>query len=102
VAGHVGRYPRALPDLRQPRALANLRTLVQLAAGAAPEAPLAVKIPGAIVDTLRGIGGLVSTPVHADKGMRYVPAYSTALPASEETAHGLWVRQIAFENPIRR
>ena len=68
----------------------------------APDAPLAVKIPGAIVDTLRGIGGLVSTPVHADKGMRYVPAYSTALPSSEETAHGLWVRQIAFENPVRR
>ena len=66
----------------------------------APDAPLAVKIPGTVVDTLRGIGGLVSTPVHADKGMRYVPAYSTALPSSEETAHGLWVRQIAFENPI--
>jgi hypothetical protein len=66
----------------------------------APDAPLAVKIPGTIVDTLRGIGGLVSTPVHADRGMRYIPAYSTALPPSEETAHGLWVRQIAFENPI--
>jgi hypothetical protein len=67
-----------------------------------PDAPLAVKIPDAVVDTLRGIGGLVSTPVHADKGMRYVPAYSTALPSSEETAHGLWVRQIAFDNPISR
>jgi serine/threonine-protein kinase len=66
-----------------------------------PDAPLAVKIPGAMVDTLRGIGGLVSTPVHADKGMRYVPAYSTALPPGEETAHGLWVRQIAFENPAK-
>ena len=65
----------------------------------APEAPLAVKIPGTAVDTLRGIGGLVSTPVHADKGMRHVPAYSTALPSGEETAHGLWVRQIAFDNP---
>jgi len=65
-----------------------------------PDAPLAIKIPGAVVDTLRGIGGLVSNPVHADKGMRYVPAYSTALPSSEETAHGLWVRQIAFDNPI--
>ena len=67
-----------------------------------PDAPLAVKIPDAVVDTLRGIGGLVSTPVHADKGMRYVPAYSTALPATEETAHGLWVRQIAFDNPLSR
>jgi serine/threonine protein kinase len=67
-----------------------------------PDAPLAVKIPGTAVDTLRGIGGLVSTPVHADQGMRHVPAYSTALPSSEETAHGLWVRQIAFENPSVR
>jgi serine/threonine-protein kinase len=66
-----------------------------------PDAPLAVKIPGAMVDTLRGVGGLVSSPVHADKGMRYVPAYSTALPPGEETAHGLWVRQIAFENPAQ-
>jgi len=66
---------------------------------AEPDAPLAVKIPGSAVDTLRGIGGLVATPVHADQGMRHVPAYSTALPSSEETAHGLWVRQIAFENP---
>jgi hypothetical protein len=66
-----------------------------------PDAPLAVKIPGDMVDTLRGIGGLVSSPVHADKGMRYVPAYSTALPPGEETAHGLWVRQIAFENPVK-
>ena len=65
----------------------------------APNGPLAVKIPGAAVDTLRGIGGLVSTPVHADQGIRHVPAYSTALPPAEETARGLWVRQIAFENP---
>ena len=65
----------------------------------APDAPLAVKIPSAAVDTLRGIGGLVSTPVHADQGMRHIPTYATALPASEETARGLWVRQIAFENP---
>ncbi len=68
----------------------------------APDGPLAVKIPGAAVDTLRGIGGLVSTPVHADQGMRHIPAYATALPASEETARGLWVRQIAFENPGKR
>ena len=60
-----------------------------------------MKIPGAAVDTLRGIGGLVSTPVHADQGMRHIPAYATALPASEETARGLWVRQIAFENPVK-
>jgi len=65
----------------------------------APGGPLAVKIPGAAVDTLRGIGGLVSTPVHADQGIRHVPAYSTALSPGEETARGLWVRQIAFENP---
>jgi hypothetical protein len=68
----------------------------------APDAPPAIKIPGAAIDTLRGIGGLVSTPVHADQGMRHVPAYSTALPGTEETAHGLWVRQIAFENPPQR
>jgi len=67
----------------------------------APEAPLAVKIPSAAVDTLRGIGGLVSTPVHADQGMRHIPTYATALAASEETARGLWVRQIAFENPAK-
>jgi len=66
------------------------------------DAPLAVKIPGPAVDTLRGIGGLVATTVHADQGMRHVPAYSTALAPSEETAHGLWVRQIAFENPPPR
>ena len=67
----------------------------------APDAPPAVKIPSAAVETLRGIGGLVSTPVHADQGVRHIPTYATALPASEETARGLWVRQIAFENPVK-
>jgi eukaryotic-like serine/threonine-protein kinase len=67
-----------------------------------PDAPLAVKIPPAAVETLRGVGGLVSTTVHADQGIRHIPDYSTALPPSEETARGLWVRQIAFDNPVLR
>ena len=65
----------------------------------APDAPPAVKIPSAAVETLRGIGGLASTPVHADQGMRHIPTYATALPASEETARGLWVRQSRSKTP---
>jgi serine/threonine protein kinase len=68
----------------------------------APDAPLAVKIPPSAVEKLRGVGGLVSTTVHADQGIRHIPDYSTALPVSEETARGLWVRQIAFDNPVGR
>jgi serine/threonine-protein kinase len=49
--------------------------------------------------TLRGVGGLTAAPVKADQGLRKAPEYSTPLPLGEETTSGLWVRQIAFENP---
>jgi hypothetical protein len=64
--------------------------------------PIALKLPAAAVGQLRGIGGLVAAPTQVDQGIRKAPEFATPLPDGEETARGLWNRQIAFENPARK
>jgi serine/threonine protein kinase len=64
--------------------------------------PIAVKLPAAAVGQLRGIGGLVATPTQVDQGIRKAPEFATPLPDGAETTRGLWIRQIAFENPARK
>lgn len=51
------------------------------------------------VAVLRGVGGLASTPVASDQRLRMTKEFGTPLSASEEVVRGIWVRQIALENP---
>jgi serine/threonine protein kinase len=48
---------------------------------------------------LRGVGGLTSTPVQLDQQLRLTPEFATPLTGSEETARGVWIRQLTLENP---
>lgn len=57
------------------------------------------KLSAAGLGILRGVGGLTTTPVQVDQGLRNSPEFSTPLSPTEETARGLWVRQISLENP---
>ncbi len=67
------------------------------------DAPEGRRLPPAAVEKLRGIGGLTAEKAPADAAaIRNVPAFSTPLTAGAETASGLWVRQVAFENPASR
>jgi hypothetical protein len=51
------------------------------------------------VGVLRGVGGLATAPMKADQGLRHAPEFSTPLTSQPETAAGVWVRQVSFENP---
>ena len=57
------------------------------------------RLPRSAIDELRGIGGLAAEKAPPDAAIRNVPAFTTPLPTGAETASGLWVRQVAFENP---
>jgi serine/threonine-protein kinase len=64
------------------------------------DAPESRRLPASAVDELRGIGGLTAETAPAGApAIRDMPAFTTPLPAGAETASGLWVRQVAFENP---
>jgi hypothetical protein len=47
------------------------------------------RLPEDAIRRLRGVGGLKLTPI-----------FSTPLGEVEETAHGLWVRQLTVDNPV--
>ena len=46
---------------------------------------------------LRGVGGLAKAPAPAGQGLS--AEFSAPLPVSEETARGVWVRQLTLDNP---
>jgi hypothetical protein len=48
---------------------------------------------------LRAVGGLTAAPVAVDRQLRLNPEFDAPLTGTEETAHGVWVRQITLENP---
>jgi hypothetical protein len=55
---------------------------------------------GDLVSALRGVGGLATAPrPAAGPGLR--AEFGAPLPAGEETARGVWVRQLTLENPRR-
>jgi hypothetical protein len=67
-----------------------------------------VALPREAVNTLRSVGGLASVgglnPArdHGSQGYgRLTQEFSTPLTENEETAQGLWVRQITLDNPAR-
>lgn len=57
-------------------------------------------ITGDLKSALRGIGGLAKAPVlPSTTGL--TAEFATPLPSGEETARGIWARQLTLENPIR-
>ena len=58
------------------------------------------RVPQSAAAALRGIGGLAAPPPATGLD-RLSARFTVPLPDSEETASGLWVRQITFENPDR-
>jgi hypothetical protein len=65
------------------------------------EAPaLAQPLSNDLVSALRGVGGLTTAPAPvAGPGLR--AEFGSPLSSSEETARGVWVRQLTLENPQR-
>jgi serine/threonine protein kinase len=62
---------------------------------------LSARLSNETKSVLRGVGGLTSTPVRLDQQLRLTPEFATPLSASEETARGVWIRQLTLENPPR-
>jgi hypothetical protein len=57
-------------------------------------------VPPQVASKLRGVGGLAEAPGRTSEA-RLTTIFSAPLGEREETAHGLWVRQLTVENPIR-
>ena len=53
-----------------------------------------------VVTKLRGVGGLAQPPGQTSAA-RLAGIFSSPLGDREETAHGLWVRQLTVENPTK-
>jgi len=59
------------------------------------------KLPESALKRLRGVGGLTTAPA-GQGGAGLAGIFTLPLGSAEETAHGLWVRQLTVENPIRK
>lgn len=59
---------------------------------------LAQPLSGDLVGALRGVGGLAKAPARPS-GVKLSDDYAVPLPDGEETARGVWVRQLTLENP---
>ena len=59
------------------------------------------KLPSQTTSRLRSVGGLAAAPASASSA-RLATVFTTPLGDKEETARGLWVRQLTVENPGRR
>lgn len=59
---------------------------------------LAEPLSGDLVGALRGVGGLAKA-APATSGPALSGQFTAALPDAEETAKGVWVRQLTLENP---
>lgn len=59
----------------------------------------AVRIPKGALSKLRGVGGLTAAP--AVKSASLSKLFTSPLGDGAETAHGMWVRQLTVENPVR-
>jgi len=56
-------------------------------------------LPDEAIRRLRGVGGLTAKPPQGNTA-RLAPLFSTPLGETEETARGLWVRQLTLDNPV--
>jgi hypothetical protein len=60
---------------------------------------LSTRLSSEAVGVLRGIGGLAVAPPAVGQPSRLTTQFSTPLGDGTETARGLWVRQVTFDNP---
>jgi serine/threonine-protein kinase len=58
----------------------------------------APRLPDEAIRRLRGVGGLTPKPPQGTSA-KLAPIFSTPLGETEETARGLWVRQLTIDNP---
>jgi serine/threonine protein kinase len=71
-------------------------TLPRPEIGRTPRPP---RLPEEAIRRLRGVGGLTARPSEGAKA-KLSPLFSTPLGETEETARGLWVRQLTIDNPV--
>jgi serine/threonine-protein kinase len=62
---------------------------------------LSAPIPRQAIGQLRSVGGLTVSP-NAETGVRWSSLVTQPLANGEETADGVWMRQLTLENPGRR
>ena len=60
---------------------------------------VSAKISNQALLKLRGVGGLTATP-GAQSSARLANVFTSSLGDGEETANGLWVRQLTVDNPV--
>jgi len=63
--------------------------------------PRSQRLPEEAILRLRGVGGLTAKAPEG-KTAKLSPIFSTPLGDAEETARGLWVRQLTIDNPVSR
>jgi hypothetical protein len=73
-------------------------TLPRPELGTTPRPP---RLPDEAIQRLRGVGGLTAKPPQGNAA-KLAPVFSTPLGETEETARGLWVRQLTIDNPVSR
>ena len=61
--------------------------------------PRSQRLPDEAIRRLRGVGGLTAKPPEG-KTAKLAPVFSTPLGDAQETARGLWVRQLTIDNPV--
>jgi serine/threonine protein kinase len=61
---------------------------------------LAQRMPTEVVGALRGVGSLAKSPAAAST-TRLADEFAVPLPEREETARGVWIRQLTLDNPGR-
>jgi serine/threonine protein kinase len=59
------------------------------------------KLSGDNLAVLRGVGGLAQKRPSPDNTGRLSSQFAAPLPSDEETARGVWVRQLTLENPVK-
>ena len=86
--------------VRQPgAAAAHLRSPVREAAASHDRSARGAALQR-VKSALRGVGGLVKAPaMPSSTGL--TAQFQTPLPNGEETARGVWARQLTLENPGR-
>lgn len=84
----------------QPLSPAFQRVFDGLARPRADRPVLAQRMTRDLAGALRGVGGLATAPAQtAGPGLR--EEFGSPLPSGEETARGVWVRQLTLDNPGR-
>lgn len=86
--------PQRLPDVE--------RLVASLPAPREGEPVTYAPLTAEVMLNLRSVGGLVAAPKAKIEGQRLSERYTTPLSDGPEDARGLWVRQIAFENPAKK